>query len=183
MKNMELDLPSERLEGLRSLPPRFAVKVGGWMRRRFWEEDQGIYGGISFTNMPNQQVWYPNNDFHDPNGGLLVMAYAALQQGEVLGAMDPSARCRLTVELAKRIHPEISEELDPSTLLTIAWQNVPNIYSPWVAWTPELYKRWFSELTQPCGPVAFAGDWCSHLPAWQEGAIRSAYELLPWATR
>ena len=27
MKNMELDLPAERLEGLRSLPPRFAVKV------------------------------------------------------------------------------------------------------------------------------------------------------------
>jgi monoamine oxidase len=181
MQNMDLDLPSDRLEGLRSLPPRFAVKVGGWMHRRFWEEDLGIYGGISFTNMPNQQVWYPNDNFHDPNGGLLVMAYAALQQGEALGAMNPDERCRITVELAKRIHPEINEELDPSTLLTIAWQNVPNIRSPWVAWTPELYKLWFTKLTEPCGPVAFAGDWCSHLPAWQEGAIRSAYSLLPWA--
>jgi len=181
MKDIELDLPSEQLEGLRSLPPRFAVKVGGWMRRRFWEEDLGIYGGISFTNMPNQQIWYPNNEFHDPNGGLLVMAYATLQQGQALGQLDPDVRCQMSVELAKRIHPEISEELDPSTLLTIAWQNVPNIRSPWVAWTPEMYKRWFTKLTAPCGPVAFAGDWCSHLPAWQEGAIRSAYSLLPWA--
>jgi len=181
MQDMELDLPAERLEGLHALPARYAVKVGGWMRRRFWEEDLGIYGGISFTNLPNQQVWYPNGDFHDPNGGLLVMAYAALQMGEALGALPPQERCQVTVELATRMHPQIADELDADTLITIAWQHVPHIRSPWVAWTPDLYRRWFPLLSEPCGPIAFAGDWCSHLPAWQEGAIRSAYALLPWA--
>ena len=66
-------------------------------------------------------------------------------------------------------------------MLTIAWQHVPHIRSPWVAWTPERYQRWFRLVSAPYGPIAFAGDWCSHLPAWQEGAIRSAYALLPWA--
>ncbi|MAR07829.1 MAG: monoamine oxidase [Cyanobium sp. NAT70] len=181
MHGMELDLPAEYLEGLRSIPQRSAVKVGGWMRRRFWEEDLGIYGGISFTNLPNQQIWYPNRDFHNPAGGFLVMAYSALKYGEALGKLKPKQRCELTVELAKRIHPQIEDELNDSTLLTIAWQNVPHIRSPWVAWTPELYQKWFSTVAKPCGSVAFAGDWCSHLPAWQEGAIRSAYSLMPWA--
>ena len=180
MATMELDLPQERLEGLRSLPPRSAVKVGGWMQRRFWEDDLAIYGGISFTNLPNQQIWYPNNGFHDAAGGLLVMAYAALDHGEALGKMSPQERCAAVVAMAERIHPQIREELDPATLLTIAWQNMPHIKSPWVAWTPDKYQKWFRTLTEPCGSVAFAGDWCSHLPAWQEGAIRSAYALLPW---
>ena len=181
MEGMELDLPKERLEGLRSIPQRSAVKVGGWMQRRFWEEDLAIYGGISFTNLPNQQVWYPNDGFHDSAGGLLVMAYAALDHGKALGNLSPQERCAAAVAMAERIHPQIRKELDPSTLLTIAWQNMPHIKSPWVAWTPDQYQKWFRVLTEPCGSVAFAGDWCSHLPAWQEGAIRSAYALLPWS--
>jgi monoamine oxidase len=83
--------------------------------------------------------------------------------------------------LAKRIHPQIEEELNQESLITIAWQNIPHIRSPWVAWTPDRYKRWFHQITEPMGSIAFAGDWCSHLPAWQEGAIRSAYSLLAWA--
>lgn len=181
MQGLQLDLPDRVLEGLADLPARFAVKVGGWMQRRFWEEDLAIYGGISFTNLPIQQIWYPNDGFHDPRGGLLVMAYAAFDHGEALGTLAPTLRCRAAVELACRVHPEIREALDPASLLTIAWQNVPHIRSPWVAWTPESYQRWFPLLSTPCGPIAFAGDWCSHLPAWQEGAIRSAYALLPWA--
>lgn len=181
MAGLQLDLPDSVLEGLADLPARFAVKVGGWMQRRFWEEDLAIYGGISFTNLPIQQIWYPNDGFHDPQGGLLVMAYAALAHGEALGALPPPLRCRAAVELASRVHPEIREVLDPASLLTIAWQHVPHIRSPWVAWTPERYQRWFRLVSAPYGPIAFAGDWCSHLPAWQEGAIRSAYALLPWA--
>lgn len=181
MTDMELDLPEPTKEALRDLPGRYAVKVAGWMKRRFWEDDLAIYGGITFTNMPNQQIWYPNSGFHDQKGGLLVLAYAALHHGKMLGELPPSERCKATVELSKRIHPQITEEIDLNSLITIAWQNVPYIRSPWVAWTPDRYQRWFKEITKPMGSVAFAGDWCSHLPAWQEGAIRSAYSLLEWA--
>ena len=181
MEGMSLDLPADRLQGLKSLPARFAVKVGGWMARRFWEEDDAIYGGISFTNLPIQQIWYPNDRYMDPSGGFLVLAYAALKHGEALGNLSTTQRMKAAVTMASRIHPQIKQELDESSLITIAWQNMPYIRSPWVAWTPELYKRWFPLLSEPCGPIAFAGDWCSHLPAWQEGSIRSAYSLLQWA--
>ena len=181
MVDMDLDLPVQTKQALEDLPARFAVKVAGWMNRRFWEDDLAIYGGISFTNMPNEQIWYPNNNFHDVNGGLLVMAYAALHHGETLGKLPPNERCAAAVGLAKRIHPQIEKELNQESLTTIAWQNIPHIRSPWVAWTPDRYKRWFHQITEPMGSIAFAGDWCSHLPAWQEGAIRSAYSLLAWA--
>ena len=181
MAEMNLDLPETAKQALQDLPARFAVKVAAWMKRRFWEDDLAIYGGITFTNMPNQQIWYPNSGFHDQKGGLLVLAYAALNHGKTLGELSPIERCRATVELAKRIHPQIAEEIDENSLITIAWQNIQHIRSPWVAWTPDRYRRWFKDITTPMGSIAFAGDWCSHLPAWQEGAIRSAYSLLGWA--
>ena len=58
MAGLQLDLPDRVLEGLADLPARFAV-VDGWMQRRFWEEDLAIYGGISFTNLPIQQIGIP----------------------------------------------------------------------------------------------------------------------------
>ena len=182
MAEMDLELPQTIKDGLKDLPARYAVKVAAWMKRRFWEDDLAIYGGITFTNMPNQQIWYPNSGFHDQRGGLLVLAYAALNYGKTLGELPPQERCQATVALAKRIHPQITEEIDEDSLITIAWQNIAHIRSPWVAWTPDRYQRWFKTMTQPMNSVAFAGDWCSHLPAWQEGAIRSAYSLLAWAT-
>ncbi|MBE9171673.1 FAD-dependent oxidoreductase [Cyanobium sp. LEGE 06143] len=181
MKGLDLNLPASVIAGLNALPRRFAVKVGGWMRRRFWEEDEGIYGGISFTNLPIQQIWYPNSGLGLDSGGLMVLAYAALHHGEALGRLEPQLRCRAAARLASHVHPQIPRELDVDRLITIAWQNIEGVESPWVAWTPELHRQWFSTLCRPHGRLAFAGDWCSHLPAWQEGAIRSAYSLLAWA--
>lgn len=181
MQRLDLDLPGRIRAGLAALKPRFAVKVAGWMQRRFWEEDEAIYGGISFTNLPIQQLWYPNQDLGQATGGLMVLAYAALEAGEALGNLEPDLRCRAAAALASRIHPQIQQELDPERMVTIAWQNIEGIESPWVAWTPELHRDLFAELTRPHGRIALAGDWCSHLPAWQEGAIRSAYALLGWA--
>ncbi|WP_342596606.1 FAD-dependent oxidoreductase [Cyanobacterium aponinum UTEX 3222] len=179
LKNMRIDVGDAWLEAFQALPPRFAVKVAGWMKRRFWEEDLGIYGGITFTNLPIQQIWYPNNGFLEQNGGLLVLAYSALEYGEALGKIAPDIRCLAVQELASRIHPQIKSE--SSHLMTIAWQNIPYIYSPWMAWTPEKYNQYFHQITRCDRRIAFAGDWCSHLPAWQEGAIRSAYDLIEWA--
>lgn len=108
-----------------------------------------------------------------------MLAYSALEYGEALGKIAPDIRCLAVQELASRIHPQIKSE--SSHLMTIAWQNIPYIYSPWMAWTPEKYNQYFHQITRCDRRIAFAGDWCSHLPAWQEGAIRSAYDLIEWA--
>ena len=36
------------------------TKVGLQFARRCWEEDEAIYGGISWTNLPIRQIWYPS---------------------------------------------------------------------------------------------------------------------------
>ena len=51
-----------------------AVKVAFQAERRFWELDDAIYGGISWTTRDITQVWYPSAGIHQRKG-ILVGAY------------------------------------------------------------------------------------------------------------
>ncbi|WP_204268719.1 FAD-dependent oxidoreductase, partial [Escherichia coli] len=53
-----------------------SIKVGLQFKRRFWEEDEQIYGGISYTNLPNAMIQYPSSNFFKTGRGVLLGAYA-----------------------------------------------------------------------------------------------------------
>ncbi len=44
-----------------SVPYASAVKIGLQFKRRFWEEDEHIYGGISYTDLPITNIGYPQH--------------------------------------------------------------------------------------------------------------------------
>ena len=40
-------------------------------KRRFWEDDSAIYGGISWTDTDIAQIWNPSNGYHRHKGVLV----------------------------------------------------------------------------------------------------------------
>lgn len=42
-----------------AVPYAGSVKVGLQFKRCFWEEDEAIYGGITYTDLPIRQIAYP----------------------------------------------------------------------------------------------------------------------------
>ena len=58
-----------------AVPYASAVKIGLQFKRRFWEEDEAIYGGISFTDLPIRQIAYPSSDLNRSGRGVLLGAY------------------------------------------------------------------------------------------------------------
>ncbi|WP_433214295.1 HU family DNA-binding protein [Microtetraspora malaysiensis] len=48
-----------------------AVKTAFQAQRRWWEQDHGIYGGISWTTRDITQMWYPSAGVHGRKGILL----------------------------------------------------------------------------------------------------------------
>ena len=54
---------------INSLSYEAAFKVGLEFRRRFWEEDEGIYGGITYTDQPISNISYPSTDYQRSGGG------------------------------------------------------------------------------------------------------------------
>ncbi len=159
-------------------------KVGWQAEERFWEGDTDqIYGGISWTNHPITQVWYPSNDYFSATG-TLTGAYNFGDVAAKFGDLAPSERLAQARTGAAELHPRFADETTVPTAkgVTIAWQKVPHQRGGWADWDPGNpdHMRAYKQLLQPEGNGRFylLGDQCSPLPGWQEGAMMSAHYVI-----
>ena len=107
-----------------AVPYAGSVKVGLQFKRRFWEEDEAIYGGISYTDLPIRQIGYPNYGFNRAGRGVLLGAY--LFEGAnsyEFTAMTPAERVASAVEFGAKIHPQYKAEFENG--VAVAWHRVP----------------------------------------------------------
>ena len=107
-----------------AVPYAGSVKIGLQFKRRFWEEDDAIYGGISYTDLPIRQIAYPNTGFNRAGRGVLLGAY--LFEGAnsyEFTAMPPEERVARAVEFGATIHPQYKSEFENG--VAVAWHRVP----------------------------------------------------------
>ncbi|MGI9098069.1 MAG: flavin monoamine oxidase family protein [Solirubrobacteraceae bacterium] len=89
-------------------------KMGLEYRRRFWEEDENIMGGITYTNMDLLMIWYPSYGYLGQRGTLLGY-YNFGPDAETYGKLTPDLRRARAVAQGKKIHGDPYEtELDHS---------------------------------------------------------------------
>ena len=72
---MEVQVGAPMRAAISAVPYAPAVKIGLQFSRRFWEEDEHIFGGISYTDQPIRQIGYPNYGFNRGGKGVLLGAY------------------------------------------------------------------------------------------------------------
>ncbi len=152
-----------------------SCKLAWQADRRFWEEDSGIYGGISWTERDITQIWYPSSGFHGDKG-ILIGAYNYSLVAQQFGNFSPSERADRARESGRRIHPEFENEV--SRAVSVAWQNMPHARGAWTKWSSVAREKYYPALTRADGPFYFAGEHVSYLRAWQEGAILSAHHSI-----
>ena len=169
LKDIPNDLSPETRTAIESIEFVPAVKVAFQSRRRFWEEDHAIYGGISWTDQDITQIWYPPYGYHRDKG-ILVGAYIwGEKPGLRFGAMTPAERLRAAVAEGERIHPGYAAEIESG--VSLAWARRPFQKGGW----PKSRHKSPEALQKPDGPIHFAGDQVTGLPGWQEGAVLGAH--------
>lgn len=145
-----------------------------------------IFGGISWTDHPITQVWYPCTAYHDQLG-TLTGCYNFSDNAYSMGQMTVEARLELARAGAAGFGAEFAAGLNCG--VAIAWQNMPHIKGGWTQWHTVAdggaeSVRYFNILTQGSGvdgglPNFFiVGDQLSSLPGWQEGAIAAALNAI-----
>ena len=147
-----------------------SIKVA-FQSPRFWERENHIYGGLSFTDRDTFITWYPSGKFHAPQG-VLVAGYAFAKQADRFGALPLDQRIAYARGTVERLHPGRSNLL--SAPMTVTWANVPyslGIECPLAEQDPAGYAL----LSRADGPFYFAGEHLSHVGAWQQGAFLSAH--------
>lgn len=145
-----------------------AVRVA-FQSPRFWETQHNIYGGISWTDQPITQVWYPSHGFGDTEG-IVVGAYIFDgADGDTFTSLPPSQRSDMARTQASGVHDTFAE--NASRAISVAWQKVPFQQGGWGVSTPDV-------LLSADERYVFAGEHLSILQGWQEGAILSAYRAI-----
>jgi monoamine oxidase len=168
----ENNFGADFIRAVRAVPFAHTCKVGWQADRRFWEEDDQIYGGISYIDHPITQFWYPSSGWFEEKG-VLTGTYNYGKDAETFGQKPPAQRLDEAAQGARLLHPQFDRSVPRSKGITIAWKNVPFQEGGWAQWDrsqTEPYQR----LLEPEGSFWVAGDQVSYLPGWQEGAVLSA---------
>jgi monoamine oxidase len=148
------------------------VKIAFQANRRFWEEDDQIYGGISWTEQDVTQIWYPSTGFQSRKGVLLGAYIWSDDIAERVGRLTPEKRLGLAVRNGERLHERYAEHLTHG--VSVAWHKVPENRGAWANWSDETRKSAYPILCRPDGPFHLAGEHLSYVTGWQEGAVLSA---------
>jgi monoamine oxidase len=148
-------------------------KIGLPFRRRFWEEDDRIFGGISWTDQNITQIFYPNTDYLGTRGGVLIGYYHFGPDAAQVGQLTPPERVSFALEQGRRIHPQYPREFAGGAF-SVAWQRIPYNLGGWAAWTEQGRARYYPILNQPDGPFYLAGEHLTYLGGWMAGAFESS---------
>ena len=143
-----------------------------WESKRFWETESSIYGGISWLfDGPIRMVLYPSGSLTSEYGVLLggygMQSIPAFNQ--LSGVEAKLAASRTAVERLHRGHGK-----DLRSPVYVAWDKIPFSEGAWITGAADYYESPYKTFLEPDDLIYFAGDFCSHLLTWQEGAVLSA---------
>jgi monoamine oxidase len=177
LSQLPIDVGARMKAAIDAVPYVSSVKIGLQFKRRFWEEDEAIYGGISYTDLPIRQIAYPNTGFNASGRGVLLGAY--LFEGAnayEFTSLAPAERVARAVEFGAQLHPQYKTEFENG--VSVAWHRVPFTLGCAGNWTDQARQEHYDNLCQIDGRIVLAGEHASYLPAWQEGAILSSLDAI-----
>jgi monoamine oxidase len=171
LRDIPSNLPRAHRAALEGLWPVSAGKVA-WQAERFWETEDGIFGGISWTSDPIRQIIYPSNGFLSPKG-ILTGAYVHGFEADAFNSLPAAERLRQAREQGEKLHPGFAARVGHG--LAISWTAMPHAGLGWIDSSHPDFDTQIRILARPQGRFHMAGDQLTHLSGWQEGAILSAW--------
>jgi len=168
------NFPARTKTDIATLQPMHTGKLGLQFRRRFWEEDEQIFGGITDTNTEIGTIWYPSSGYLTKRG-ILIGVYNYHEDAEAFDALTPSQRARRAIEIGRAVHGDAFRS-EFETSFSAQWARVRYSEGGWVLWPDRTgpASAVYGRLLAPQGRLYFAGDHMSYVTSWQHGAFESA---------
>jgi len=168
--------PAKRA-AIAAVPYNHSVKIGLQMARRFWETDDYIYGGHSFTSQDISLVSYPNYKLFEDGPGVLLGAFASGAGAYRLAGMTPEERIEAALAQGSVFHPGVYRR-EFQTGASVAWGRVPWTMGCCARWNEETRKEHYQTLVAVDDRVVLAGEHASYVGCWMEGALLSSLDAI-----
>jgi monoamine oxidase len=177
LSQIDVQISDSKRAALKALPYSGQVKIGLEMKRRFWEEDDHIYGGHSFTNQAIGLVSYPNYNFFKDGPSVLLGAFASGAGGYQFAGMTPEARIQAALDQGAVFHGD-NYRKEFSNGASVAWSRMPWILGCCATWSEESRAAHYQNLVALDGRVVLAGEHASYYGCWMEGALLSSMDAI-----
>ena len=176
LAQIPMNVGQSMASAISAVPYAAAIKAGLQFKRRFWEQDENIFGGITYTDLPIMNIGYPNTGFQSGGKGVLLGAYMWGLRAMEFTAMTPPERVQKVVDYGSQIHPQYRQEFENG--VAVAWHRVPFTMGCFGQWTTATRAKHYDDLCQIDGRIALAGEHASFIGGWQEGAVTSALDAI-----
>jgi len=180
MRHVEVLKPFSRPKqrAIRQLHYDASAKIFLQCRRRFWEDDDGIVGGGSVTDLAVRNIYYPDHG-RETGRGVLLASYTWSEDAQRWGSLSPQDRIAQALENLAVIHPQILTEYEVGA--SKMWHDDEFAGGAFALFEPSQQTLLHAHIVAPEGRVHFAGEHTSLAHAWIQGAIesglRAAFEV------
>ena len=163
---------------IRQLHYDASAKIFFQCKRRFWEEDEGIFGGGTITDLSIRNLYYPEHG-RETGRGILLASYTWSEDAQRWGSLPPEERIVQSLENVAQIHPQVQDafELGVSKM----WHDDEFAGGAFALFDPGQQTLLHPHILAPEGRIHFAGEHASLTHAWIQGAIesglRAAHEI------
>ena len=169
-----------KARAIRELNYDASTKILAVTRRRFWEQDDGIFGGGTFTDLPTGTTWYPSDNAaaRDPKvsaaPAVFLASYSWGQAARRLAALSHTERSALAVTHLARVHPQLARAGVVRRTASWSWDNHRWSGGAFAWFMPGQWSALHRHVVAPEGRIHFAGEHASLTHTWMQGALESA---------
>src|SRR5262245_60231247 len=173
LAGVDINLSPEMMQAVRATTYSDSAKVGLAMKRRFWEEDDQIFGGHLYSNLPLGEFSYPSSDYFSRKGVLLGL-YSNTTLGDLIN-QPVKARVEHVLTHASKVHPQIRQEFESA--YAVWWKRVKYSQGGFATGAAvarrEQLSRVENRIIIGCAATAPESE-----PDWQEGAVAAGWQAL-----
>ena len=176
---VEPELSGPKWRAIRELNYDSSTKVLLVCDRRFWEADDGIFGGGTYTDLPIGTTYYPsdNAEAKDPrvsNGpGVMLASYSWGQAARRLASLPHPQRAAVVLQQLSRVHPQLRQSGVVRQSASWSWDNHPYSGGAFAWFMPGQHTKLYRYVAAPEGRIHFAGEHASLAHTWMQGALES----------
>ena len=173
LSGIDINLSDAMKEAVKRVTYSDSAKIGLAMKRRFWEEDDRIFGGHLYSNLPIGEFSYPSYDYFQKKGVLLgLYSNGPIQD---LSSRTIPQRVEHVLMHASKVHPQIRAEFESAYV--VYWRKVPYSLGGYATVRGAALREQLSKVENRI-LIGSAATAPKSLPDWQEGAVSAAWQAL-----
>jgi monoamine oxidase len=173
LSGVDINVSQDLMAAVKATTYSDSAKVGLAMKRRFWEEDDQIFGGHLYTDLPLGEFSYPSNGYFSRKGVLLGL-YLNAAVGD-LAARSIGERVEHVLMHGSKVHPQMRQELESA--YAVWWRKVKYSQGGFASGTAPARRAQLAAIDNRV-IVGSAATAPQSTPDWMEGAVSAGWQAL-----